>query len=236
MNTPNFVLYWSPGSCARVPLIALEEIGVEYEARLLARGDASSFADYTREVNPKGKVPALLVDGRLITENPAIETYLDKRFPDARLLPQDPEGGLDALIMMSWFAAGIHPMITRSRFPRNVSSVPESYDSIREIALNNLRDSFGQIEDLLSDGREWLFGDWTILDAYLLWLWFRAMGSGLTGAEFPKVDDLARRCQSRPSATRIIDLEAKAYADLQQAGKAMPNPPPLQAGWLPEPV
>src|SRR3954466_13598843 len=140
MSKPEIVLYWSPGSCARVPLIALEEIGVEYEAHLLARGDANSFAEYARDVNPKGKVPALVVDGRLITENPAIETYLDRRFPEARLLPQDPEGSLDALIMMSWFAAGVHPMITRSRFPRNVSTVPESFDSIREIALTNLRD------------------------------------------------------------------------------------------------
>jgi glutathione S-transferase len=230
------VLYWSPGSCARVTLVALEETGLPYEHRVLARGRPGEMEAYTRDVNPKGKVPALAVGDRVLTETPALVTYLHDRCPEARLLPRDAGGRLDALILMSWFASGIHPLVTRSRFPRFVSTVPESFDAIRTIALDGLRDCFGQIEARLSDDRRWLLRDWTITDVYLLWLWFRGMGSGLTAEEFPLVDDLARRCQQRPSVTRILDREAEAFADLQRAGTAIPNPPPLQAGWLPESV
>jgi len=44
-------------------------------------------------VTPRGKVPALSVDGNELTENVAIMTYLTKRFSDAQLLPQ----GLSAI-------------------------------------------------------------------------------------------------------------------------------------------
>jgi glutathione S-transferase len=229
------VLYWSPGSCARVTLVALEEAGLPYEHRVLARGRPGEMEAFARSVNPKGKVPALVVGSRVLTETPALVTYLDGVRPQAGLLPDGPDGPLDALVLMSWFAGGIHPLITRSRFPRFVSADPGSFDSIRAIALDGLRDCFGQVESRLSDGRQWLFGSWTVTDVYLLWLWFRGVGSGLTAQEFPLVDDLARRCQQRPTVTRVLDLETEEFAALQRAGMAIRNPPPLQAGWLPEP-
>ncbi len=229
------VLYWSPGSCARVTLVALEETGLPYEHRVLARGEAGAMETYTRTVNPKGKVPALVVGDRVLTETPALLTYLHGRCPEAALLPESPDGAIDALILMSWFAGGVHPLITRSRFPRFVSSVPESHDAIRQIAVEELRRCFGLVDSRLADGREWLFGRWTIVDVYLLWLWFRGTGSGLTADVAPRVDGLARRCQERPTVRRILDRETEEFAALQREGKAIPNPPPLQAGWLPEP-
>jgi glutathione S-transferase len=230
-RAPELVVHWSPGSCARVTLVALEETGASYEDRPLPRGDARAMQDYTRTVNPKGKVPALVADGRVLTETPAIQTYLHGAFPDAGLLPDDQ---LEALMLMCWFASGIHPAITRSRFPMFTSDAPETFDAIRRIACDDLRRSFALLEERLADGRAWLLGAWTILDVYLLWLWFRAVGSGLTGAEFPRVDALARRCQERPSVRRILDREADVFAAMQRAGQAIPGAPPLQAGWLPQ--
>jgi glutathione S-transferase len=230
-NNSDLVLHWFPGTCSRVALIGLEEVGEPFETRLIRRWDADAMAQYRHEVNPKGKVPALVAQGRLITENPAIEFFLNDRFPQAGLLPSDPEEFLEALSMMSWFAAGVHPFITRSRMTRLVSDVPESYDSIKAIALGALRDCFAQIEGRLED-REWLFGEWTILDGYLCWLWFRAVGSGLTADEFPRVDAAVRRCQERPSVARALDREAETLAELEAEGE-MPPTPPLQAGWLP---
>jgi glutathione S-transferase len=214
--------------------VALEEIGVPYEHRVIARGNRASMQEYTDAVNPKGKVPALVAGGRVLTETPAIQTYLDRRFPEARLLPRGPDDAIEALMLMSWFASGIHPMINRSRFPMFTSAVPESFDSIRAIACDDLRGSFALIEERLADDRAWLFQRWTIVDAYLLWLWFRAVGSGLTGDEFPRVDALARRCQTRETVTRVLDRETETFATLQRAGEAIPGAPPLQAGWLPD--
>jgi glutathione S-transferase len=225
------ILNWFPGTCSRVALIGLEEVGAPFEAQLIRRWDPDAMAIYKREINPKGKVPSLVADGRLITENPAIAYYLNERFGEAALLPSDPDEFLDALSMMSWFAAGVHPMITRSRMTMMVSDMKESHPSIKAMAMDALRDCFGQVEDRLSD-REWLFGDWTILDGYLCWLWFRAVGSGMTAEEFPLVDAAVRRCQERPSVTRVLNREAETIAELEAEGE-MPPMLPMQAGWLP---
>ena len=82
-------LYMAPGTCARVPAIALEEAGVDFETQLIRfmKGQHKS-PDY-KKINPKGKIPALVIEGEALTENVAIITYLNQRFPDARLMPKD---------------------------------------------------------------------------------------------------------------------------------------------------
>src|SRR5215207_7496157 len=114
---PDVELYWGPGSCARVPFIALEEAGADFTLHVINRfaGDAKS-PEYLA-INPKGKVPTLVVDGWILTENPAIQTYIAGAYPDAGLLPTgDERTGLQALSTMAWFASGMHPHVGRLRF------------------------------------------------------------------------------------------------------------------------
>ena len=40
-------------------------------------------------INPRGRVPALAVDGKVVTENTAILTWIATAFPEAGLLPDD---------------------------------------------------------------------------------------------------------------------------------------------------
>jgi glutathione S-transferase len=83
----DITLYFAPNTCARVPMTALEEIGIPFKTELVAfmRGDHRSPGYLA--LNPKGKVPALTVDGRVLTENVAILVWLATTFPDATLLP-----------------------------------------------------------------------------------------------------------------------------------------------------
>jgi glutathione S-transferase len=220
--TATIELFWMPGTCARVPLIALEEIGIPFETRLALPYDREGWAAYRRDVNPKGKVPALRVDGRVITENLVIQTYLARRHPEARLLPEDPDTQLEALTLQSWLASGIHPAITRFRFPVFFCDLPESHGRIREIARTTLAESFSLIEARLED-RPWILGDaWTILDGYLLWAFFRSVGSGLDPSPFPRTCDHARRCEQRPSVARALDLEESTFARLREEGRMPP--------------
>jgi len=65
-------LYFAPGSSSKAPHIALHEIGLPFSAKALsfAKNDNRSAA-YLR-LNPEGKVPTLLIDGRPLTEVAAI--------------------------------------------------------------------------------------------------------------------------------------------------------------------
>ena len=84
----DLTLFFAPDSCARVSMIALEETEHPYKTELIAfmRGDHRSPRYLA--LNPKGRVPTLIVDGRVLTENVAILLWLAARFPEANLLPQ----------------------------------------------------------------------------------------------------------------------------------------------------
>lgn len=225
-------LYWYPGTCARVPYVALEEIGQPFQAVLVDKlgggPDPALLA-----LNPKGKVPVLTIGSRVITENPAIQTFLARRHPEAQLLPAgDPEVEIEALETISWFAAGVHPYVTRLRFPRFFTDRVDAHESLRTVARTQLEEAFTIVEARLQ-GREWLFGEWSLTDVHLLWLWFRATGSGMDGTAFPRCIAHAARCEARPSVATVLQREEDEYRRLRLAGRVPAGVPDFQAGRSP---
>src|SRR6187549_2353863 len=81
------VLYTAPYTCGRVAAIALEDAGVEFEARLVRFVKGEHKSPEFKRVNPKGKVPALDIGGQVLTENVAILSYLSEWCPQVGLLP-----------------------------------------------------------------------------------------------------------------------------------------------------
>ncbi len=57
-------LYFSPGSCSLVPHIALEELGIPFTAQRAPRPGADGHAEYMKNINPTGAVPALVFGRR----------------------------------------------------------------------------------------------------------------------------------------------------------------------------
>ena len=105
-------LYFSPGACSLASHIGLEETGAPYEIKpiLLAKGQQRTEA-YLK-INPRGKVPALSVDGRILVENTAILTYLARWFPEKRLMPTDPAEEARRSGTMCWFSSVVLPRIS----------------------------------------------------------------------------------------------------------------------------
>ena len=224
-------LHWFPGTCARVPFVALEEIGEPYEITVINKTAAPTEEHLA--ANPKNKVPVLVGPTRTITENPAIAQYLHREHPEAGLLPEDPDGQLDALELMSWFAAGMHRYITPLRFPRMTTSLPEAFEDVRAHARAELEKSFTILEDRMED-REWVLGDaWSIADVHLLWLWFRATGSGMDGAAYPHLDAHAQRCEARPAVATVLDREDAELARMVDDGELAVEFPAYQTGRAP---
>ena len=80
-------LFYAPGTCALASRIALEDARAEHE---IVRVDFSRQQQHSAEflkINPKGRVPALSTDGGILTETPAILTFIAQSFPDAGLAP-----------------------------------------------------------------------------------------------------------------------------------------------------
>ena len=67
--------YTNPMSRGQIARWALHEAGVDYDQKLVGYGEEMK-GDYARDINPMGKVPAIIDDGKLVTECAAICHYL----------------------------------------------------------------------------------------------------------------------------------------------------------------
>src|SRR5207344_3312101 len=103
-------LYFPPGSSSMAAHIALHAGGVPFEPRPLSFARMEQRSPKFLAINPEGKVPTLLIDGRPLTEVAAILFYLAKRFPEAGLLPHgDLEAEAQVISWMSFIASTLHP-------------------------------------------------------------------------------------------------------------------------------
>ena len=217
-------LFMAPGSCSRVPLIALEEIGAPFETRLIAfmAGEHRS-SDYLT-LNPAGKVPALIVEGGVITQNVAILRYLAARFPDAHVLPSAADPLAEALLVAQLlrFSADLHPLVTRLRMPFLICDLPEGIGRVSDLASATMATQLAPTERVLQN-QAWLLGDrWSVLDAYLSWIWFRISGTAFDTSPFPAIAEHYTRAELRPSAQRALAREHDAEAQLTARGLMVP--------------
>ncbi len=209
-------LAYCPVACSLVPYILLTEAGAEFETLPvnLFKNENNSPA-YLR-INPKGKVPALIIDGDPLTENVAIQIWIARQYPPARLLPQDPMDYVKAISVMAWCAAGIHPKLTQQARPERYCDLEASADNVRAHGSHSMLELF-EIADNMLAGREWFFDHFTCADAYFYWCFrrgvmFKADVSGLTNC----VADL-HRMEQRPSVQKLLAYEAQVQSEFANA-------------------
>ena len=172
-------------------------------------------ADYLR-LNPKHKVPVLVVDGKILTENVAIQTWVARTFPQAKLLPSDPWQELQAISLMSWCASGIHPFLARINAPSKVCEVAGGESSVRQLAAETLYEAF-KIADGMLSGREFFFDHFTAADAHFFWCLRRAKQFELDLAKFTNCNAHFDRLQKRSSVQRALAYEQTVQADFAKA-------------------
>jgi glutathione S-transferase len=182
-------LYFAPGSSSMAPHIALHEIGAAFESRPVSFAKRATHTPEFLVLNPEGKVPTLLIDGRPLTEVAAILLYLAKKFPDANLLPRgDLEGEAQAVSWMSYAAATLHGARGRgAEYGRAIWAVAD-----RKLG-----------------GRDWALGAYSIADIHLFRLYWRfrpLLGAAL--GELPALDAHYDRMMARPAVRRTIALES----------------------------
>jgi glutathione S-transferase len=182
-------LYFAPGSSSMAPHIALHEIGTPFESRPLSFGKKENRDPAFLAINPEGKVPTLLIDGRPLTEVAAILFYLARRFPEAGLLPaKDIEAEAQVVSWMSFIAATVHP--ARRQGPEHARTVYNMAD--RRLG-----------------GQEWAVGRFSIADIHLFRLFWRFRGwLNPVVDEFPHLSAHYERMMARPAVIRTIEIEA----------------------------
>jgi glutathione S-transferase len=189
--------YFSPGSSSMAVHIALNEVGVEFERRLVSLARKEQFAPEYLALNPEAKVPTLTIDGRILTEVSAILYYLAKRFPAARLWPDTGlETEAQVISWMSFIASTVHPA--------------------RRIGVERWREVFGIAERRLA-GREWAVERYSIADIHLFRLFWRFVDSlKPTPGEFSGLSAHYQRMMQRPAVQRTLEIESAIGYQLPQ--------------------
>jgi glutathione S-transferase len=208
-------LYHMPGACSRVVLNALEECGVSYEDVAIDILKGQQRAPSFIAINPKGKVPALVAEEQLLTENAAILIYLDGRYPEAHLLPAS-----DSPIVKSqrqadliWVSNTLHPLVRAALLPARMTTGEPA--GVRAAALVQLELTADELERRFTR-QAWWYGDqWSIIDVYIYWCIATAKVAGLDLTKLPALQGYLGRVRARPSFERATKREQVALEAAQ---------------------
>lgn len=205
-------LYYSPVTCSLVPYVTLMEAGAEFEVRTVnfSKGDHMT-PEYLR-LNPRHRVPVLVIDGEPLMENVAIQIWIARTFPNAALLPSNPMQEIKAISLLAWCASGIHPTLTPNALPQRYCDLPGSQESVRRCAQKLLLENYQIAEDLLA-GRDWFFDHFTAVDAYFFWCFRRGMLFNVDVSRFQNCLTHFERMKRRPSVQRLLTYEAQVLEE-----------------------
>lgn len=186
---PCLDFFYDAGSCSLAVRIVLEEGGFAYRAHRVSARDGNAEASQPSWLarNPKGRVPALSpVAGRaggealLLTEVPAILTWVARQRPDLDLMPADPAREARTLEWMNWLSGWLHAVCFAQQWrPERFSADAAARDGIVAKGRANMLEAFDAIERIMADGRRWAVPDaYSIADAFLI-VFYR--WGGITG-------------------------------------------------------
>ena len=206
----DIVLLHYPGACSRVTISALEEIGVDYEDRTVNLSAGTQKSPEYVAINRKGKVPALIVRGKLLTENASILIHLDQLHPEALLMPsgEDPFEKACCVSDLVWCSSALHPMVRQIRNPQRWT-LGES-DGVKADGMEKFAVECAYMSARLAGNGWWLDDRWSIIDVYVYWAYSTAAKGGFPVGAYPHLVSHAERVRARPSFQRALEREVAA--------------------------
>lgn len=220
-------LYIRNGACSFVPHTILNEIGIPYETVVLefdkntrlAAADGSFTHEEYKKIHPSGYVPALKVDDDVITELPAITTYIAGLKSNQQLLGRTLLEQAKHEELMCFLSGTIHAQgfgaLWRSR--RFTDSQDETvHKGIQAGGRKRILDGYAYLEGLLK-GPHAIGGKLTVVDItiYNFWRW-GALRLGIDKEEFkqtyPKLTELAKEVEQEPSVRKTLEAESLPLA------------------------
>jgi glutathione S-transferase len=187
-------LYYNLQSRAVIAKWMLDECGVAYEIVPIDIKKREHKTPEFLQINPAGKLPALVDGDSRLFENAAICLYLGDKFPEAKLAPKigAPERGR-YLSLMIYSTSQLEPAMGDALL--DVSTLPQrgwtDFETVKDV-----------IEKELDDG-PYLFGDWfSAADVMIgsMFIWKRMWGCP---PDRPKLETYVDRLLERPAAMKI---------------------------------
>jgi len=199
-------LFYAKGTAALAPHILLEDAGAAYETRLVDFSAAEQQSPDYLAVNPKGRVPALVIEQGTLTETPAILAYIAQILPDANLAPADPFGFAEAQAFNLYLAATVHVNHAHKQRGSRWTDDAAAQEKMREKVTANMSECARIIEQHYLKG-PWVMGEsYSMCDAYLFVItrWMKVDGVNLD--DFPALTTHFNAMQDRPTVQKVMQM------------------------------
>jgi maleylacetoacetate isomerase len=191
---------WQNSAGERVR-IALHLKGLAYEYVSMGGLPAGEYA----RINPQGLLPALEIDGAIITQSAAILDLLEQRFPQHPILPSDPVLRAQSLAFGAIVASEMHALtVNRVRQYLGALELPEA--GVEQWVRHWQSRGFAALEALLArrdHGWTYCYGDlpgWA--DLHLVPQLAAARRLGVPLDEYPLLRTIEARCVAIPEFAR----------------------------------
>ena len=200
--------------------IALEEMGLPYEVRVIDFATQEQKADWYVRLNPNGRIPTLDDEGFILFESGAILIYLAEK--TGKFLPKDVHGRSRVIQWLMFQMSGVGPMMGQANvflryFPEKIPAVIERYQ--REVTR-----LFGVLDRQLAS-HEYIAGEYSIADM-ALWPWVSGYEwSGVSVSEFASLQRWLSLLGARPAvqAGRDVPIKRDRAAEIEAAMKTAPR-------------
>lgn len=197
-------IFGIPGSRADRSLWAIEETEIEYEHIKTNFGEDSKSSEYL-DVNPNGRIPAL-VDGDLkLCESMAINLYLAKQYAP-HLYPSNPQDEAIAYQWSVWGISEIEPLQMQIVIQKFFVPEEKQDQSIIDNAIKGLKRPLAVLDQSLKD-REYLIGEqFSIADLNVAAVMLLLVAVKTDLSDFANVAAWIDRCHARPALQRARAL------------------------------
>ncbi|KAL2840541.1 glutathione S-transferase [Aspergillus pseudoustus] len=207
---PDIKFFFAPGACSLAPHILLHEAGLSYEPLQInyAGVEVQFPADY-KALNPKMRVPVIVVDGEVITELPAVSTIISQLAPGHNFFGKTPLETVRAYEWMNYLSGTVHNagfghLIRPWRWTTDED--PKAHQRIKERAKESVEEAFAYIEGRLQ-GVYAVGEELTAVDAFLYPLYRWAKQDGMNVSAYPKYTALVEALEKRKSVQTVLAKE-----------------------------
>lgn len=178
--------------------IALNLKGVAYDRRDIMMLENQQRSPEHLARNPQGFVPALEVDGVVLTQSLAIIDWLDTRFPEPRLIPADPDARAAAIARALVIAADTHPL-NNLRVMRRLKEMGVDEAGRNDWTRHWIAEGFAALEAMAGEG-PFLGGDAPgVADLCLVPQMYNARRFELALDAFPRLVAIDAACTALPA-------------------------------------
>ena len=197
-------LYYAPGACSFASHVAIEEVGVPYEAQKLnlAEGDQRK-PEYLR-LNPRGRVPTLVVDDHVLTENVGILSYFGGGYPAAGLWPKKTWDQAKLMSTLAWLSNTVHPAYGHVMRAARYVDGDAAQEAVKAKGRENFWGCLEEIDKLL-EGHKWAIANqYTVADPYLLVFYRWGNRAKMPVQGLKNYTALVQRVMARPAVKKVM--------------------------------